>query len=72
MKPGGISLSENAIEPFKEKFGFRLMVKCEEVKFRLQAPVEGENDALGQVQLSIVISSINYRLVSSTWCVISG
>lgn len=49
MKQGGVSSVETTIEPYKEKFGLRFLAKCEEVKFKLQAPIEGENDALGQV-----------------------
>lgn len=44
-----MSSVENPIEPYKEKFGLRFMVKCEEVKFRLQAPGDGENEVYGQV-----------------------
>lgn len=56
VKQGGIGTTENSSEPYKEKFGLRFLVKCEEVKFKLQAPFEGESEVFGQVR------SINYVL----------
>ena len=49
-----MSSVENSIEPYKEKFGLRFLVKCEEVKFKLLAPIEGENDALCQVKSFVI------------------
>lgn len=49
VKQGGVGSTENSIEPYKEKFGFRILVKCEEVKFKLQTPFEGEHEVFGQV-----------------------
>lgn len=50
VKQGGIGSTDNSTEPYKEKFGLRFLVKCEEVKFRLQAPVEGEQEVFCQVE----------------------
>ncbi|KAK3914024.1 Dedicator of cytokinesis protein 9 [Frankliniella fusca] len=50
VKQGALSSVESNIEPFKEKFGLRILAKCEELKFKLQAPVEGESETLGQVE----------------------
>lgn len=37
------------VEPYREKFGRRILVKCESIKFRLQAPVDGDKGPPGQV-----------------------
>ncbi|KAG1665796.1 Dedicator of cytokinesis protein 9 [Nymphon striatum] len=39
------------IEPFSEKFGLRFLVKCENIQFRLQLPVEADRPTFnGQVE----------------------
>lgn len=40
--PNGLS---EQIEPYKEMFGTRVFVKCENIAFKLQAPGEGDRDA---------------------------
>ena len=42
-------LHNNRAEPYKEKFGQRILIKCESINFRLQAPIDGEKGLLGQV-----------------------
>lgn len=37
------------MKPFKEEFGTRILVQCDEINFRLQAPLETENGSLCQV-----------------------
>lgn len=44
-----ISLADN-FEPYKEQFGQRILLKCESIKFRLQAPVEQENEQVCQIE----------------------
>ncbi|XP_044001761.1 dedicator of cytokinesis protein 9 isoform X3 [Aphidius gifuensis] len=41
--------NDMTIEPYKEQFGQRIFVKCETLKFRLQAPID-ENETLCQVE----------------------
>ncbi|XP_015607279.1 dedicator of cytokinesis protein 9 isoform X3 [Cephus cinctus] len=41
--------SESSVDPYKEQFGHRIFVKCESLKFRLQAPID-EKEALCQVE----------------------
>ncbi|XP_075992073.1 dedicator of cytokinesis protein Ziz isoform X1 [Anticarsia gemmatalis] len=41
---------EPQLEPFKEHFGQRIMLKCESLKFRLQAPIDGDKELLCQVE----------------------
>ncbi|XP_066583188.1 dedicator of cytokinesis protein 9 isoform X2 [Prorops nasuta] len=43
------NLQENNVDPYKEQFGHRLLVKCESLKFRLQAPID-EKESLCQVE----------------------
>ncbi|XP_077554524.1 dedicator of cytokinesis protein Ziz isoform X3 [Haemaphysalis longicornis] len=45
-----ISSYERRVEPFKEEFNTRIFVKCEEVKFNLQAPLDCQNGSLCQVE----------------------
>ncbi|KAL3207344.1 hypothetical protein MRX96_039707 [Rhipicephalus microplus] len=45
-----ISNYERRVEPFKEEFNTRMFVKCEEVKFNLQAPLDCQNGSLCQVE----------------------
>ncbi|KAL1443839.1 hypothetical protein MTO96_030159, partial [Rhipicephalus appendiculatus] len=45
-----ISNYERRVEPFKEEFNTRMFVKCEEVKFNLQAPLDCQNPSLCQVE----------------------
>lgn len=40
---------EKDVKPFKEEFGTRIFVRCEEINFRLQAPLETEKGPLCQV-----------------------
>lgn len=35
---------------FREQFGQRILLKCESIKFRLQAPIDGERELLCQVE----------------------
>lgn len=41
--------SGSGVDPYKEQFGQRLLIKCESLKFRLQAPID-EKDSLCQVE----------------------
>lgn len=41
---------EPQLEPFKEQFGQRILLKCESLKFRLQAPIDGDKEMLCQVE----------------------
>lgn len=41
--------SEHNIDPYKEQFGHRIFIKCESLKFRLQAPID-EKETLCQVE----------------------
>ncbi|KAG5678742.1 hypothetical protein PVAND_008388 [Polypedilum vanderplanki] len=43
------SPSEPNVEPFKEIFGQRILIKCEEIRFRLQASLD-ENEKLCQIE----------------------
>ncbi|XP_014295486.1 dedicator of cytokinesis protein 9 isoform X2 [Microplitis demolitor] len=43
------NLIDRNIDPYKEQFGQRIFIKCETLKFRLQAPIE-ENESLCQVE----------------------
>lgn len=40
---------DSSVDPYREQFGQRLLVKCESLKFRLQAPID-EKDSLCQVE----------------------
>lgn len=40
---------ESNVEPYKEVFGKQIFVKCENIKFRLQAPID-ESDNLCQIE----------------------
>lgn len=44
----GQSIDSN-VDPYKEQFGYRIFVKCESLKFRLQAPID-EKESLCQVE----------------------
>ncbi|XP_067007867.2 dedicator of cytokinesis protein 9 [Anabrus simplex] len=50
VKTGGSSSSEQNIDPYREQFGHRLLVRCESIRFRLQAPIDGEKESLCQVE----------------------
>lgn len=41
--------TEHNIDPYKEQFGHRIFIKCESLKFRLQAPID-EKETLCQVE----------------------
>ncbi|XP_041973645.1 dedicator of cytokinesis protein 9 [Aricia agestis] len=41
---------EPQLEPFKEHFGQRYLLKCDSLKFRLQAPIDGDKELLCQVE----------------------
>lgn len=41
--------SEMNVDPYKEQFGQRIKIRCESLKFRLQAPID-ENETLCQVE----------------------
>lgn len=43
-------LNDSTPEPYKEQFGVRILVKCEEIKFRLQAPVGEDGSECTQVK----------------------
>ncbi|XP_046588426.1 dedicator of cytokinesis protein 9 isoform X5 [Neodiprion lecontei] len=43
------SSPDTTVDPYKEQFGQRLLIKCESLKFRLQAPID-EKDSLCQVE----------------------
>jgi hypothetical protein len=43
------SPSEPNVEPFKEIFGQKILIKCEEIKFRLQAPID-DTERLCQIE----------------------
>ena len=49
MKNGTGNSSEQGAEPYREQFGQRFQVFCESIRFRLQAPIDGEKEALCQV-----------------------
>ncbi|XP_055683113.1 dedicator of cytokinesis protein 9 isoform X1 [Lutzomyia longipalpis] len=44
-----IASQPETCEPYKEQFGQRILLKCESLKFRLQAPTE-DGEALNQVE----------------------
>ncbi|XP_023290391.1 dedicator of cytokinesis protein 9 isoform X2 [Orussus abietinus] len=43
------NIHETNVDPYKEQFGQRIFVKCESLKFRLQAPID-EKESLCQVE----------------------
>ncbi|XP_035734604.1 dedicator of cytokinesis protein 9-like isoform X2 [Vespa mandarinia] len=47
--PTGGNSTEHNIDPYKEQFGHRIFIKCETLKFRLQAPID-EKETLCQVE----------------------
>ncbi|GIY02465.1 hypothetical protein CDAR_369792 [Caerostris darwini] len=49
---------EKEVKPYKEEFGTRILVKCEEISFRLQAPLENEKNSLCQVEPYITTLAI--------------
>ncbi|KFM62574.1 Dedicator of cytokinesis protein 9, partial [Stegodyphus mimosarum] len=49
---------EKEVKPFKEEFGTRIFVKCEEISFKLQAPLDNEKGPLCQVEPYITTLSI--------------
>lgn len=49
VKNGSAYSTEQCVEPYREQFGQRLQVCCESIRFRLQAPIDGEKEALCQV-----------------------
>ena len=49
VKNGTTNSVEHGVEPYREQFGQRLQVCCESIRFRLQAPIDGEKEALCQV-----------------------
>lgn len=44
-KPSSNTLQADQIDPYKEIFGTRVFVKCENISFKLQAPSEGDRDS---------------------------
>ncbi|XP_069677061.1 dedicator of cytokinesis protein 9 isoform X1 [Periplaneta americana] len=50
VKNGGTNSLEHGVDPYREQFGQRLQVRCESIRFRLQAPIDGEKEALCQVE----------------------
>lgn len=49
---------ERSVEPYKEEFNTRLFVRCEEVRFKLQAPLDCEKGSLCQVEPYITTMSV--------------
>ncbi|XP_054285049.1 dedicator of cytokinesis protein 9 [Macrosteles quadrilineatus] len=49
-KAGSSQLGEASVEPYREHFGQRLLVRCENLKFRLQAPINGDREILCQLE----------------------
>ncbi|GLG92417.1 Dedicator of cytokinesis protein 9 [Gryllus bimaculatus] len=49
-KPGTRLSAEQNVDPYREQFGQRLLVRCESIRFRLQAPIDGEKETLCQVE----------------------
>lgn len=49
VKIGVGQSTDNNVEPYREQFGHRMFVKCESLKFRLQAPID-EKESLCQVE----------------------
>lgn len=45
----GTLSGDNNVEPYREHFGLRVLVKCESLRFRLQAP-----DPICQVSFDII------------------
>ncbi|XP_039279988.1 dedicator of cytokinesis protein 9 isoform X2 [Nilaparvata lugens] len=41
---------ESTIEPYREHFGQRLLIRCESIRFRLQAPINGDSQTHCQVE----------------------
>ncbi|XP_076304439.1 dedicator of cytokinesis protein Ziz isoform X14 [Tachypleus tridentatus] len=41
---------EQDVQPYKEEFGIQIFVKCEEIRFRLLTPLDGERGPLCQVE----------------------
>lgn len=41
--------ADHNVDPYKEQFSHRILVKCESLKFRLQAPID-EKESLCQVE----------------------
>lgn len=55
---GQVTSYEREARPFKEEFDTRLFVKCEEVKFKLQAPLDCERGSLCQVEPYITTMAV--------------
>lgn len=45
-----LELSNHIYSYFREHFGQRILLKCESLKFRLQAPIDGDKELLCQVE----------------------
>ncbi|PSN40266.1 Dedicator of cytokinesis protein 11 [Blattella germanica] len=50
VKNGSGNSTEHGVDPYREQFGQRFQVICESIRFRLQAPIDGEKEALCQVE----------------------
>nr|XP_042902706.1 dedicator of cytokinesis protein 9 isoform X1 [Parasteatoda tepidariorum] len=49
---------EKDVKPFKEEFGVKIFVRCEELSFKLQVPLENEKNSLCQVEPYITTLAI--------------
>ncbi|KAK6623677.1 hypothetical protein RUM43_009529 [Polyplax serrata] len=49
IKVGASNTSEPNCEPYREHFGLRILIRCESIKFKLQA-LEEDQDSPGQVE----------------------
>ena len=52
------------VDPYKEKLMHRILVSCQSIQFRLQAPIDGEKGPLGQVISTLLSSSLAYNFIS--------
>lgn len=50
IKVGTSNTAEPNSEPYREHFGQRILVRCESIKFKLQAALEDEKDSVCQVE----------------------
>lgn len=50
VKNGSENVGEQNVDPYREQFGQRILVTCESIRFRLQAPIDGERESLCQVE----------------------
>nr|CAD7259038.1 unnamed protein product [Timema shepardi] len=53
VKSPGLSPEEQSVDPYREQFGHRLLFRCESIRFRLQAPIDGEMESLCQAVFNL-------------------